>query len=66
MSRMYQCDAEGCDKSVPGTPIELTYYTVVEDDDEPDYNEAHFCSWVCLSSFATSSALDYPPEEEPA
>jgi hypothetical protein len=32
-----------------------------EDDDEPMDCESHFCGFVCLSAWATSVALDYPP-----
>ena len=63
MSRTYSCDAADCENVVSGVPIEVTYYTPDEDDDEdPDYNEAHFCSWACLSAWATGVALDFPPE----
>ena len=61
MSRSYTCDAADCDKVVHERPIEVTYFAVDdEDDDEPSYEEAHFCSWVCLSSWSTAVALDYP------
>jgi hypothetical protein len=61
MSRAYTCDALDCDNVCDGVPIEVTYYAVEdEDDDDPCYSEAHFCSFVCLSSWSTAIALDYP------
>jgi hypothetical protein len=44
-------------------PAVTVQYSAIEneDDDDPTDEEAHFCSWVCLSSWATSVALDYPP-----
>ena len=64
MSRAYTCDAADCGEVIGDSPIEVTY-TIADDvdDDDPCFTEAHFCSWVCLSGWATAVALDFPEVE---
>ncbi len=63
MSRAYTCDAPDCGEVVDTSPIEVTYAIADDpDDDDPCFTEAHFCSWTCLSAWATGVALDFPPE----
>lgn len=63
MSRTYVCDGPDCGACMDG-PVIAVQYTAVEDehDDDPTDEEVHFCGWVCLSAWATSVALDYPPQ----
>jgi len=62
VSRTYVCDGNGCGNCMDGPAVTVQYSAIEnEDDDDPTDEEAHFCSWVCLSSWATSVALDYPP-----
>jgi hypothetical protein len=64
MSRAYTCDAPDCGEIIEGSPVEVTYQIAddPDDDDDPCYTEAHFCSFVCLAAFATGVALDFPTE----
>lgn len=59
--RRYTCDH--CDADMDEVFIAVQY-PIVGDDDEVDDEEAHLCSWPCLSSWATATALDQPLEEQ--
>ena len=62
MSRSYVCDGPDCGLVMDGPAISVQFCAIEdEDDDEPMDCETHFCGFVCLSAWATSVALDYPP-----
>lgn len=56
MSRVFRCDK--CDE-VTDEPIEVNFTMTHDDDDEPEWSEAHLCSWPCLASWAMDEALNH-------
>lgn len=59
MTRLYACDHLDCELAMDDPFITVGYRVVGDDgeDGDDEYEEAHFCSWVCHAAWSVVMAM---------